>query len=72
MAESYGEKWKSLSGVPDFGNPKANLQASTGGGLPFSPEIFQPTDQTYVSCIAGVFLTSWVTKEARIMWRLYI
>ena len=32
--------------------------------VPFSRESSQPRDQTQVSCIAGGFFTSWVTREA--------
>ena len=32
--------------------------------ISFSRELSQPRDQTWVSCIAGRFLTIWVTREA--------
>ena len=34
------------------------------GAFPFSRESSQPRNQTGVSCIAGRFFTSWVTREA--------
>ena len=34
--------------------------------IPFSTGSSQPRDQTRVSCIAGRFLTNWVTREAQI------
>ena len=30
--------------------------------------IFQPRDQTQVSCIAGEFFTAWATREAQEYW----
>ena len=36
--------------------------------IPFSRGFSQPSDQTQVSCIAGGFLTSWVTREAQEYW----
>ena len=33
--------------------------------FPFSRGSFQPRDQTQVSCIAGRFFTSWVTRKAQ-------
>ena len=38
---------------------------NTGGGCQVLPqEIFQPRDQTQVSCIAGGFFTIWAAREA--------
>ena len=36
--------------------------------FPFSKESSQPRDQTQVSCIAGKFFASWVTREAQEYW----
>ena len=36
------------------------------GAFPFSRGSSQPRDQTQVSCIAGGFFTSWVTREAQL------
>ena len=36
--------------------------------FPFSRESLQPRDQIQVSCIAGEFFTSWVTKGAQEYW----
>ena len=36
--------------------------------FPFSKGSFQPRDQTQVSCIAGGFFTSWVTREVQEYW----
>ena len=33
--------------------------------IPFSRESFQPRDQTWVSSIAGRFITVWATREAQ-------
>ena len=40
--------------------------------FPFSRGSSQPRDQTQVSCIEGIFFTSWATREARNqkMWKL--
>ena len=36
--------------------------------VPFSRESYQPRDQTQVSHIAGIFFTSWDTREAQEYW----
>ena len=35
------------------------------GSLSLLQGIFQPRDQTQVSCIAGGFFTNWATREAQ-------
>ena len=36
--------------------------------IPFSKGSSRPRDWTWVSCIAGGFLTIWATREAHILW----
>ena len=36
--------------------------------FPFSRGSSQPRDKTQVSCIAGIFFTSWVTRKAQEYW----
>ena len=47
-------------------SPWNSLGQNTGvGSLSPLQGIFQPRDQTQVSCIAGRFFTSWATREAQ-------
>ena len=67
-------KWKSLSHVRLFAIPwtviHGILQARVLESVvfPFSRGSSQPRDQTQVSHIAGVFFTSWATREAQEYW----
>ena len=45
----------------EFLPPGKNLQVA----IPFSREFFSPMNQTWVSCIAGRFITIWATREAQ-------
>ena len=46
-------------------SPWVSLGQKTGmGSLSLLQEIFPTRDQTQISCIAGRFFTSWVTREA--------
>ena len=67
-------KWKSLSHVQLFVTPciiqsMGFSRQNTGvGAFPSSQGSSQSRDQTQVSCIAGGFFTSWVTREAQEYW----
>ena len=70
-------KWKSLSHVqlcdPMDCTVHGILQARIleWVAFPFSRESSQPRDRTQVSCIAGGFFTSWVTRKAQEYWSGY-
>ena len=67
-------EWKSLSHVQLFAthglygpwNPPG--QNTEWVAFPFSRGSSQPRDQTQVSCIAGIFFTSWATRETIYMY----
>ena len=70
-------KVKVTQSCPTLCNPMDNtvhgiLQATILEWVtfPFSRGSSQPRDGAWVSCIAGGFLTSWATREAREYWRL--
>ena len=71
-------KWKLLTHVQCFASPWTvqSLEFSQARILewvafPFSRGSSQPRDWTQVSCIAGRFFTSWATREAQLLSRLY-
>ena len=63
-------KWKSLCSVRLFAIPWTVLQAEIleWVAFPFSSWSSRYRNGTGVSCIAGGFLTSWVTMEAQEYW----
>ena len=58
---------KVTQSCPTLCNPMESPRPEYWSGLPFPSlgESSQPRDRTQVSCIAGVFFTTWATREAQ-------
>ena len=62
----FGPMDYSLPGSSVFGILQARMLVWVA--IPFSRGSSRPTDQTWVSCIAGEFFTIWATREARLLY----
>ena len=62
-------KWKvkAAQSCPSLCNPMDQARMLEWVAIPFPMGSSQPRDETQVSCIAGKFFASWVTREALIM-----